>query len=101
MAEVIAAVAWPIVVLILALILVVILRERLGDLFGTAIGRVRKLSLPGGVSVELAELAEARVGWTQPGVIPDIEVIGGPNLFTATSGCTSTALPKSGRCSPT
>ena len=62
MDKVIGALAWPLVFLILALVALMMFRERAGELFHGALSRVRKVSLPGGIGIEFAELLETRVG---------------------------------------
>jgi hypothetical protein len=58
-AALVGAIAWPLVVVVLA----VVFRGALGEVFGTARQRGFKLGLPGGVSFELPGATEAQVSW--------------------------------------
>jgi hypothetical protein len=58
-AALVGAIAWPLVVVVLA----VVFRGALGEVFGTARQRGFKLGLPGGLSFELPGATEAQVSW--------------------------------------
>jgi hypothetical protein len=58
-AALVGAIVWPLVVVVLA----VVFRGALGEVFGTARQRGFKLGLPGGVSFELPGATEAHVSW--------------------------------------
>jgi hypothetical protein len=55
----VGAIAWPLVVVVLA----IVFRGAVGDVFGTARQRGFKLGLPGGLSFDLPGATEAHVNW--------------------------------------